>query len=275
MGDGIFNKIIADLKEFDSPLKLVYFSLIGEPLLNKKLPNMINRFHSEKLTARTVLFTNAVSLSKDMSQSIVDAGLTRIKISVNGLSSEDYLRNCGVAINFDRFVEQIAYLYDIKKSLIIQIKTIDKLLTPGNEERFYSLFGNICNQITIEKMFPIFKNVPYDKLFFRDEDTPISRFESARKDVEICAQPFYRMAVAANGTVCLCYTDITDGSIFEKSLKDIWNGGKRKNLLTNLLQMKCEGITEECGTCACGHEQADENDNLYPYRDEILHRLCN
>lgn len=275
MTDDVFNKIVGDLKEFDRPLKLIYFSQIGEPLLNKQLPDMINRLHKEKLTHKSTIFTNAIPLTEEMSLALVDAGLTRIKISVNGLCSEDYKQNCDVAIDFERFVKQIAFLYKNKKNLIVQIKTIDMLLKPGDEERFYKIFGDVCDQIDIELMFPIFDGVPYDDLYFQGSAKPASRYASTLrggKGCKICALPFYRMAVAADGAVNLCYTDIADGNVMEKSLKEVWEGDRRKNLLTNLLQQKFEGISEGCDKCVCGHEQADEKDNLYPYRNAILQR---
>jgi len=273
MSEIIFEKIIMDLKEFDEPLKLIYFSQIGEPLLNARLPDMIRRFNTEKLTNRTAIFTNAIPLTEEKSLALVDAGLSSIKISINGLSSEDYIKNCGTPIDFDRLVNQITYLYNNRKNLVTQIKILDKLLNHGDEKRFYNIFGDICDQINVEKLFPVFDGVDYDNLYFHGEARPVSRFESARNDVKICALPFYRMAVAADGMVSLCYTDVVDRNIRESSLKEIWNGEKRKSLLINLLQQKYEGISEMCNVCACGHEQASEKDDLYPYRNKILARL--
>ena len=273
MPNEVFDKIIHDLKDFKQPLKLVYFSMIGEPLLNKRLPEMVRRLYLERLTNETVLNTNAVSLTDDIALRLVDAGLTRIRISVNGLSSEDYLRNCGVKIDFDTFVKQIAFLYKNKKNLIIQIKTVDKLLRPGGETRFYEIFGDICDQISIEQLFPIFENVNYGKFFTQHESIPAGRYASVQSNVKICALPFYRTVVRANGDVNLCYSYIPDGNILDKSLKEVWYGEKRKKLLTNLLKMKFDGVARNCDGCVCGHEQAGPKDNLYPYRNSILKRL--
>jgi len=273
MSETIFEKIILDLKAFDKPLKLIYFSQIGEPLLNARLPDMIRRFYTEKLADRTAIFTNAIPLTEEKSLAMVDAGLSSIKISVNGLSSEDYSKNCGTPIDFNRLVRQITYLYNNRKNLVIQIKILDKLLNHGDEKRFYNIFGNICDQINVEKLFPIFDGVDYDNLYFHGETKPVSRFESARNDVKICALPFYRMAVAADGMVSLCYSELVDRNIIDCSLKEIWNGEKRKSLLINLLQQKYEGISKMCDVCTCGHEQASEQDDLYPHRNKILSRL--
>jgi len=274
MSDTVFEKIIQDLKGFNAPLKLVYFSQIGEPLLNKRTPEMIKRLHKEKLTQKTTVFSNAIPLTEERSLALVDSGLSRIKISINGLSEDDYERNCGVRIDFDNLVHQITYLFKNRKNLVVQIKTLDRLLMPGGEERFYRVFGNICDQINIERIFPIFSEVDYDSLYFGESEKPESRFAFAQSSVKICALPFYRMAVAADGTVNLCYTDIEDLNIKDSSLKEIWESTRRKKLLRNLLQQRYEGISKKCSTCVCGHEQADEKDDLYPYREEVLQRLA-
>ena len=269
----VFDKIIHDLKEFNKPLKMVYLSQLGEPLLNNHLPQMVKRFHTEGVAEKTMLFTNAVPLTEEKSLALVEAGLTKIKIAVNGLSAEDYKKNCGVSIDFENFVKQIAFLYKNKKNLIIQIKTVDKLLRLGDDNRFYKIFGDICDYIDIEKLFPLYDGVPYDDLFFNGSKKPVSRFEIAQEDVKICALPFFRLVVAADGTINLCYSGMPDRNIKDCSLKEAWESERRKALLTSLLQQNYEGIYSACENCVCGHEQADENDNLYPYREAILQRL--
>ena len=86
----LFRKIIDDLGEFDSPLKVLRLYKDGEPLMNKRLPDMI-RYAKESGRAKYVdTTTNASLLTPEKSQQLIEAGLDRINISVDGLSDSRF-----------------------------------------------------------------------------------------------------------------------------------------------------------------------------------------
>ena len=67
---------------------VVQFYFQGEPLLNKDLPHMIQEAHEAGLY--TIVSTNAQAMTPQMAQALVQAGLDRIIISMDGLTQETY-----------------------------------------------------------------------------------------------------------------------------------------------------------------------------------------
>lgn len=64
------------------------FYFQGEPLLNRDLPVMIRRAHEAGLY--TIVSTNAQALTKELAERLVEAGLSRIIVSIDGFSQESY-----------------------------------------------------------------------------------------------------------------------------------------------------------------------------------------
>ena len=58
--------------------------------------------------------TNGVLLTPKTSEKIIDAGIDQINISVNGVANEQFVDLVRTKVNFDRFVENIKYLYSIR-----------------------------------------------------------------------------------------------------------------------------------------------------------------
>jgi len=277
MTDDIFERIITDLSLFPKPVKSITFARLGEPLLNKKLPGMVDRLKSNNLCEKTLVITNGIPLTHQMSLDLVESGLDRIKISICGLSSADYYMNCGVEVDFDRLVSEIGFLYGNKGEMKIQIKILDKLLgkdADNGKDRFYTIFEGICDEIDIECLYPMFGNdINYHDLYFKDSTPPVNRYNSVEKR-KICPMPFFKMLIAADGRVDYCFSGgIFAGYLSESNLYDIWFGEKRNTILLNLLYCKHEGVTEPCLSCGCFQDTVAEEDNLDHYADSLIERI--
>ena len=64
------------------------FYFQGEPLLNKDLPQMIREAHEAGLY--TIVSTNAQAMTKERAEALVQAGLSRIIVSMDGLTQATY-----------------------------------------------------------------------------------------------------------------------------------------------------------------------------------------
>ena len=277
MSEDIFDRIISDLSTFPRPIKSVVFARLGEPLLNKKMPKMIERLKNENICEKTLVISNGIPLTHQMSLDLVNAGLDRIKLSINGLSSADYLKNCGKKIDFEKLVSEIAFLYQIKGKMKIQIKILDKFLGANIEEgkkQFFAIFGDKCDEIDIEYLFAMFGNdINYGDLYFKDSSVPINRYNSI-KQRKICSTPFYKLSIAADGRVEYCFSrGIVAGYLSETSLSDIWHSTERKKICLNLLECKHEGITEPCASCPCFQDSIANQDYLDPHSDELIDKI--
>ncbi len=279
MSDETFSLAIEQLKEFPQPFKRAYFTGLGEALLHPRLPYMIKSIKENKIATETMIFTNAVKLTHEKSLALVEAGLDIMTISVNGLSASDYKNNCGRRIDFDKYVEQIAFLYEHKGNLRINIKTVD-LCVNSEEDRnfFFDTFGNICDYINIEKIAPIHTGVDYTGSNIKDRNT-LSKFDSLTKLKLACSQPFYKLFISVSGKANFCDAiygfPFEDLDIRKQHLTDIWNGPVHREFLRNSLRGICSGTSAMCNECAGRHNLAFPADDLDPHTDEILTRLGN
>lgn len=66
----------------------VQFYFQGEPLLNRDLPQMIREAHERGLY--TIVSTNAQALTMEVAEELVKAGLSKIIVSMDGLTEETY-----------------------------------------------------------------------------------------------------------------------------------------------------------------------------------------
>lgn len=81
----LFRKVLGEVKEYAHTMQF-YFQ--GEPLLNKDLATMIAEAHEAGLY--TIVSTNAQAMTEEMAEALVQAGLSRIIVSMDGLTQATY-----------------------------------------------------------------------------------------------------------------------------------------------------------------------------------------
>lgn len=270
----MYEKLVSEINNFNPQPKRIVFSGLGEPLMNKKLPEMIKLLRSSGYMNRIDIITNAVLLSHDVSDKLIEAGVSRIQISIQGLDEIQYFKNCGVEVDFNKLVDNIRYFYEHKKQCEIYIKIIDdELKTDKDKERFFEIFGNICDSIFIEHLIVLEQQmgdhggkVDYS-LNLNNEKVTFSN---------CCAVPTYHLQIGVDGDVFPCPVvglpkSFAIGSIVFNNLSEIWKGEKRKNLILQMLRGNKDNIPvcESCWTHLC--IQGDK-ENLEPYADKLVRK---
>ena len=89
MTDELLRRVACQLPQLAS-LETVVFGGVGEPLLDARLSSLVKSFHVQGL--HTEIITNGSLLTAALSQALVDAGLDRLWISMDGFSAESYAR---------------------------------------------------------------------------------------------------------------------------------------------------------------------------------------
>lgn len=279
-----YRLLLDQLEEFPEKIRIVTFGGSGQPLMHKDLPEMIAELNSRKITDRIRIVSNGLLLSEKTSSALVDAGLSSIKISLQGIDSQGYIETSSTKIDFDNFLSNLDFFYKHKKQCSIEIKIVDISLYRGKnsdeekaqaEEQFKKLFGDKCDKLGIERIVPIFSQVDYNKIEGVSGHT--SRFDIAERNVKVCSLPFYRISILQNGCVSLCCsTGLHDDwmNIRDYTLKEIWDSESRKQKLINLLHQDFQdGSIGKCKTCGVKYDFAYPEDNLDPYAEEIAERL--
>lgn len=269
-----FIKIAESAKRFPHKIKTVLFSSIGEPLLNPRLPDMIRYLNEIDLADAYEIVTNASLLTPELGKKLVDAGLTRLCISLQGITSEKYREICGADIDYLIFYENIKKFYEYSRGRCkLHIKTVDLALDEGEDKLFMEMYGSICDTIFIDKVAPVFKGVDYEGIVLDTENYTENAY---REHMGVCCSPiFYTLYTLADGRIVPCCDHpqpLIYGHIDDMSLVDVWNSQKRKDfLIQHLEHHRCDN--EICKQCATPLVREFEEDILDGYEDQILDKI--
>lgn len=170
-----------------------------------------------------------------MSKRLIDAGLTRLCVSLQGITTEAYANVCGVALDCDELYENLEYFFEISRGKCkLHIKTVDYTDVVLDMEKYS------------ESEFVRCKNV-------------------------CCSPIFYTFYVLADGSIAPCcdypqpiiYRDVND-----ITLSEAWNGEERKKfLITHLEGNRWEN--EICKRCVTPLNRKFESDILDGREEEI------
>jgi radical SAM protein with 4Fe4S-binding SPASM domain len=267
----LYEKCIHDLAQFPEKIKTLRFVGMGEPLLHKDIVRMVQSA-KEKDVANTIeILTNGSLLAPELSDQLIDAGLDRLVISLQGTSAEKYRDISGIKLDFDEFINNIRYFYDKRKNVHMYLKIVDIAL--DNEEdkaTYFRIFGDICDTIGIETAVPIFSDVEFNKDL---ETAQVSKtqFGLPYKPVKVCPQAFYSMQINPDGKIVGChsiyYPRILDDCT-NKSLVDIWNGEGYTLFRRQMLDGR-KNVGQLCEECKINDFRMFPEDDISPYAEEL------
>lgn len=258
-------------------VKIIRFIGNGEPLLNKNLPEMLKYISEKKIADRYEVTTNGSLLTHELTDKLVDSGLTRLLISIQGVHAKSYEQICGYKIDFERLVDEITYFYNKSRGKCrLMIKTVNLSVASSEErEKFYRIFSPICDEISIENVIAACEDVDYKKIM-SEEALEKTRYGTILEKKVCCDTLFMNMNVHSNGNVDVCgciYPPLFIGNIYKQSLADLWNGRVHKEVMLKHLTGRRNEI-EVCSKCtSIDHYNGFTEDNLDPYLDEILEKV--
>mgnify|MGYP005835253291 CR=1 FL=1 len=246
----MFEKIVKQLSEFPKGIKRIVFSGLGEPLMNPRLPEMVRVAKMAGIADRVEIITNGLLLTPEVADRLIDSGITNISISIQGINAGQYEETCGKRIDFEKFVDNLTYLYNHRKNTQIYIKAIDATFKDKDDEsKFFEIFGNIADRIYVEHL--VLMQQKMDKLKCMVDETKNFYNEEYNPSRKVCAQAFYFLQIGCDYDTFPCPNpglpkSLSMGNVKENTLLEIWNGSRRKNLLRTMLEFKRESIPECC-----------------------------
>lgn len=268
----IFRKIVDDLHEFDTRIKVLRLYKDGEPLLNKNLAGMIAYAKNSGCIEYIDTTTNASLLTPERTAPLLDAGLDKINISIDGMNENQYKEFTGFGLNFAQLVQNIKWLYENKGGCEVVIKAPAELLSSSEQQDFLETFGDYCDRIFIENFAPCWPE------FDVEERTGVSItqgiYQQPIEHVDTCPYIFYSMSINADGQVSACFLDwgrkLLIGDARQQSIKSIWDSLAMRALRLQHL----EGRRDQNPVCAnCGQLSHCLPDNIDPYRETLLNRV--
>jgi len=267
----LFTKCIHDMTTFDKRIITLRFVGMGEPLLHHRLPDMIEFAKIQNVAERLELITNGSLLYEMKAKSIIDAGLDRLVISIQGTTAKKYQEVSNFNINMHGFVQNLQTVYKNRGNMRIHIKIVDCALDDAEDKRlFLELFGNCCDTIAIERVGPIHPGVEYNETLKQDQN--VNQYGEALSSSDVCSQPFYMMQINPDGNVVPCFAvpyPIILGNCREESVVDIWNGKAYNKFRYDMLNGYTEIDNNICNECMIFKHRTHASDDLHTKREEL------
>ena len=266
----LYKKAVDDMVEFDEKVKALIFAGHGEPLLHKDIARMVAYAKEKQVAQRVEIVTNGSLLTNSLADDLIEAGLDRLRISVQGVNAASYEETMGRQFDFSKFIERLTYFYQKKTHTEVYCKIIDVAMkSRGEEEQFRKIFTPISDEIAIEYEIPFVKEV--DNSSFK-EDFSCNKQGDKVSGAKVCSMPFYMMVVTPNGDVVpCCSTDIplVYGNIKEKTLPEIW----KSPMIKGFCRVQLLGNREKhpvCSVCSVPQFGLQSGDYLDEYAEDLL-----
>jgi len=254
MDFNLYKKIIDDICEFEKPIKVLRLYKDGEPLLNPHFAKMVKYAKDSGCCDKIDTTTNASMLNPKLNLDIIEAGLDRINISIEGINKKQYKSFSDYVLTWGWFIDNIKHFYDNRKQCEMIIKIPGDNLSEEDKKNFFEIFGDICDGISIEHTMNCWNNFEMKDM---KQNKKVGIYGQPIKEVGICPYVFYSMSINSDGTVSLCFLDwnrkLLIGDVRLQSVKEIWNGEKLFKYQENFIMGKRKEHSICCNCSQLSH----------------------
>jgi len=210
MSVDLFRKVLEEVKQYAHTMQF-YFQ--GEPLLNKDLTTMIAEAHEAGLY--TIVSTNAQAMTKELAEALVKAGLSRIIVSMDGLTQATY-GAYRIGGDIEKAKAALRYLRKAKEQCggktIIELQCL-RLKTNEHEwvelKRTYKTLGADCLSLKTAQLYD-YENghdlMPSDARYSRYEQGADGSYHRKKRS-RGCLRVWSGVVVTTIGEVLPCCYD--------------------------------------------------------------------
>jgi radical SAM protein with 4Fe4S-binding SPASM domain len=264
-----FDRLCRSLEE-GPRLRVLRFYFMGEPLLNRALPEMISMAHRRGLAERTELTSNGALLTEETARALAGSGLDYLRISISAVDERRHREVTRTRVPPEKIRENLRRFKELREELgqrrpFLYVK---QLASPHEEEnaRFLELYRGIGDEVVIE--------APMNWNGYEDVDLLSGIYGSKVPSEEggphhfpkrVCPFPFYTLMISANGDVTVCCVDWNKatlvGNAFKESLLSIWRGPALRDLRALHIAGQRK-LNPSCANCEFLFTAPDNLDNL-------------
>ena len=218
----------------DNGLYGVKFNYRGEPLLNKEICKFV-RYAKDKGLVDVYFNTNAMLLDNDMAGALIDAGLDRISISVEGYTKDVYERY-RVGSDFEKVLSNIVSLQEEKKRRgakhpKVRVQTVLLEEIKKDLDAYREFWHKIADEVAY---------LDYKEM--KDRKMGLS-------STWACSQIWQRMQVWWDGTIVPCNHDdeagLKLGNLKDITIKEAWSS----DFLNKVRDKHKGGLSHEIPSC--------------------------
>ena len=218
----------------------VFLHLWGEPLLNKKIFEMI-AYTAE--FARVNISTNALLLDEEKADRLIRSGVSDLVVSIDGFSQEVY-EKYRVGGDVAQALRALTWLQEANIRHGSKVGISPQYIVFRHNQHEAGLFKDFCNSLGLQ---PAFK-APYIRTGegdFENPDIPelcrpeYDTLDALKNAMKTCSNPKEVFTMLSDGSVVVCCHDYDKftcfGNILEQEVEEIWNSEKYRAFRWDIL----------------------------------------
>jgi radical SAM protein with 4Fe4S-binding SPASM domain len=200
--------------------------LTGEPLLVEDIHQWVAEAREAGVLDLS-LITNGLLLTPERSQALLEAGLTRLMVSVDAARPETYAR-VRPGGSWETLWENLAGFLAVRRGAgselpLLRLSFVEMELNLAERDQFRELFSPLADYLSFQRYHNILGLTETDL-------APVGEAASGG----FCAEPFTRLALQADGGLFPCCSDFGRGAPLgrfpEVSLSEVWNSPAARRL---------------------------------------------
>jgi len=244
MQQSVFEKIVNEMAAY--PASLLRICAWGEPCLHEKLVDFVGYAYSRNV--KTVLLSNGYPLNSELSERLMQAGLTMVEISIDAAKEQTYqkIRPSKDANAFNRITDNVETMIALRNDRNYESKIVVSFVTwptVESESEFenFNLYWQNKTDLVVKRRLTSFCGAVDPELIKVPEDR------------EPCFGLWARLNINPWGKVQLCYNQwerdkwiLGDLNHADISIASIWNSEE----FITLRKQQTQGIyTGPCADC--------------------------
>jgi radical SAM protein with 4Fe4S-binding SPASM domain len=207
---------------------------VNEPLIRKDIDQFI-AYAVKAGLLDVMITTNATLLTRDMSRRLIEAGLTKLNVSLDATTAETYDK-IRVGGNFKKTLENIDGFLAVRDEMKLKLPKlrVSFCLTKINAhelDEFMKTWTGKADSLGIQQAQNPFKEGHFK---FEGRGEAIMDQNAVSPESFHCPEPFKRLNLRSDGTVLPCCSfqavDLVVGDWKKQSLQEIWNSDKMNAL---------------------------------------------
>ena len=250
MSMDLYHKVIDECADYNRQLRLIQPFMFGEPFINKRLVEMIQYTKSKIPTVPVNVSTNGSLISPSKAQEIIDSGLDKINIDIDGATKETF-EDVRIGLDYEQVASNARYLMDLKRKtgstvpeITVTIINMDR--TADEIETFKEQWGGAADHVVVQSYTTWTGSV-------EDRNTgEMADSSSAGGFTFPCKHPWEEFVIAHDGKVSVCCLDfdfkVVVGDVNNESIRDIWNGKALDEIRNKMIDDKYHEL-DICSQC--------------------------
>ena len=243
MRDNVFNKISDEIIENKEFVKRVSLYRDGEPLIDKKMPQRINKFFKNGIK-ETSIATNVALLNEKTSRDLLEAGLGMVIFSIDSLKKEVY-EKIRVRLKFEQVRDNAIKFLELRDKINPKCRVWTRMI---RQESNYNEFDDYYN--FWKKYASEVDRIYYHNIF--NWGGQLDGYKSVEKSYEPnlpCVALWSLMVFFANGDVPLCNVDYNNkyptGNVMKNSIRELW----KSKIMNARRKLHLDGNKKDISIC--------------------------